>query len=92
MLPRLWQLPAQVGNPQRYGIRFAGWVAEGDFIASAVWDGPAGVLIESPIIDGMTVSAVMNCQQIGCPHQISVTVTTGSGQRRRFDYGLVATA
>ncbi len=89
---RFWQLAAQVGNPQRFGVRFAGWVADGDFIASAVWDGPAGVVITDPVVSGMTVSAVFDCQQVGCPHSISVTVTTGSGQRRRFEYGLIAMA
>lgn len=89
MVPRFWQLPAQVGNPQRYGVRFAGWVADGDFIASAVWDGPVGVVIGDPVISGMTVSAVITCNTIGCHHPISVTVTTGSGQRRTFEYGVI---
>lgn len=87
---RNWQLPAQVGKPQRYEVVIENWLDTGEAISSAVWSVPAGVLVSGQDITGNAVSAVLTANASGCPHTITITVTTSGGNQRELKYGLIA--
>lgn len=87
---RNWQLPAQVGKPQRYEVIVESWLDEGETIDSALWSAPASVTVSGQNIAGNAVSAVLNASVADCQHVITVTLTTNGGNVRQFSYGLVA--
>jgi hypothetical protein len=87
---RNWQLPAQIGEPQRYEVTIENWLDTGESISSAAWSVPAGVTVSGQAINGNTVSAVLTASVAACPHTITISVVTSGGNRRKLQYGLIA--
>lgn len=87
---RTWQLPAQIGKPQRYAVTIENWLDVGESISTAVWAVPAGVAVSGQTIEGNTVSAVLTASAAGCPHVITIDLTTSGGNQRQLQYGLAA--
>lgn len=87
---RNWQLPAQVGKPQRYEVVIENWLDTGETISSAVWSVPAGVSVSGQDITGNAISAMLTASAAACPHTITIAVTTSGGSQRELQYGLIA--
>jgi hypothetical protein len=87
---RNWQLPAQIGKPQRYEVTIENWLDTGESISSAAWSVPAGVAVSGQAINGNTVGAVLTASAAACPHTITILVVTSGGNQRELQYGLIA--
>lgn len=87
---RTWQLPAQIGKPQRYVVTIENWLDVGESISTAVWSVPDGVAVSGQTISGDTVTAVLTASAAGCPHVITIDLTTSGGNQRQQQYGLIA--